>query len=70
MTRSGPTAIESSVREEIQAILLRAAERVVREVDAAQLGQLRAFQLGSPKLPEHGDFASNAALVLAGPLKR
>jgi arginyl-tRNA synthetase len=57
------------VREEIQGILLRAAERVVREVDAAQLGELRALQLGSPKLPEHGDFSSNAALVLAGPLK-
>ena len=69
MTPPGPTAIESSVREEVQGILLRAVERVVREVDAGQLDQLPALQLGSPKLPEHGDFASHAALGLAGPLR-
>jgi arginyl-tRNA synthetase len=57
------------VREELQTILMRAAESVVRALDPDQLGRLRAVQVSETKTPEHGDFASNAALVLAGALK-
>ena len=38
--------------------------------DLPSAGTLPAFEIEKPKSPEHGDFASNAALVLAKPLRQ
>jgi arginyl-tRNA synthetase len=48
---------------------VRAAESVVRSVDPGKLERARSVQVTPTKTPEHGDFASNAALALAGVLK-
>ncbi len=42
-----------------------AAASVVREIDATCLDRLDSVQVVPSKSPEHGDFASNAAMVLA-----
>ena len=56
------------MREQVQKLLQEAAERVVREVDPSQLKRLGAVQVIPTKQAEHGDFASNTALMLSGPL--
>jgi arginyl-tRNA synthetase len=56
------------VREEIQRIVERACERVVGELDPSVLGRMPPLPVAATRTPEHGDFASSAALVLAGPL--
>jgi arginyl-tRNA synthetase len=58
------------MRQDIEQILVRATERVIREIDPTMADRVAGVQLGSTKTPEHGDFASNVALVLAGPLRR
>ena len=56
------------MRDQLQRLLRDAARRAVEELDPSQLERAEAVQLGPTKTPEHGDFASNAALVLAKPL--
>jgi arginyl-tRNA synthetase len=58
------------MRDEVAALVSAAAERLVRQLDPGQLARLDAATLAPSKAPEHGDFASNAALVLAKPLGR
>jgi arginyl-tRNA synthetase len=58
------------VREEVHQVLLSACERVVREIDPDQLDAVSSLQLTPTKTREHGDFASNAALMLARRLGR
>jgi len=58
------------MREQVQKLLQEAAERVVREIHPSQLERLGPIQVVPAKQPEYGDFASNAALMLAGPLQR
>ena len=58
------------MREQVQKLLQEAAERVVREINPSQLERLGPIQVVPAKQPEYGDFASNAALMLSGPLQR
>ena len=58
-------AAELDMRERVLALVRRAAERVVAELDPAAEANLASIQVASSKAPEHGDFAANAALVLA-----
>ncbi len=58
------------MREQVQKLLQEAAERVVREIHPSQLERLVPIQVVPAKQPEYGDFTSNAALMLAGPLQR
>ncbi len=58
------------MREQVQKLLQEAAERVVREIHPSQLERLGPIQVVPAKQPEYGDFASNAALMLAGPRQR
>ena len=58
------------MREQVQKLLQEAAERVVREINPSQLERLSPIQVVPAKQPEYGDFASNAALMLSGPLQR
>ncbi|MCZ6568574.1 MAG: arginine--tRNA ligase [Deltaproteobacteria bacterium] len=58
------------MREQVQKLLQEAAERVVREIHPSQLERLGPIQVVPAKQPEYGDFTSNAALMLAGPLQR
>jgi arginyl-tRNA synthetase len=63
------------MREEVAARVMAAAERVAAELAPADAGaapgavRLDAIALTPSKAPEHGDFATNAALVLAKPLR-
>ena len=57
------------MRERLLAEVTRAAERVVRRRGAEPPGSLAAVQVVPSKSAEHGDFATNAALVLAKPLR-
>jgi len=56
------------MRDEVAALVSAAAERLVRRIDPTQLPRLDSVSLAPSKAPEHGDFATNAALVLAKPL--
>ncbi len=56
------------MREQVQKLLREAAERVVREIDPSHLDRLSAVQVTPTKLPEHGDFATGAALTLSAQL--
>ncbi len=58
------------MREQVQKLLQEAAERVVREINPSQLEHLGPILVVPAKQPEHGDFASNAALMLSEPLQR
>ena len=49
-------------------MLVRATERVLQEIDPTEVERASSVRLGPTKSPEHGDFASNVALVLARPL--
>lgn len=56
------------MREQVENLVAEAVRRVLREIDPAQEARLGSIQLGPARSPEHGDFASNAAMVLAKPL--
>lgn len=58
------------MRQDIERILVRATERALRELDPTQVDRARSARIVPTKTPEHGDFASNVALALAGPLGR
>jgi arginyl-tRNA synthetase len=58
------------VRDRVHRLLAEAAQRVVEEIDPAALPGLEEIALTPSKSPEHGDFASNIALMLAKPLGR
>ncbi len=58
------------MRDQVQKLLEAAAERVLREHAPEALSLVAQLSVVPAKEREHGDFASNAALVLAKPLKR
>jgi arginyl-tRNA synthetase len=58
------------MRERIQKLLEDAATRLLREHAPGELALATQLAVVPPKTPEHGDFATNAALVLAKPLRR
>jgi len=53
------------VRESVQKVLTEAARRAVAEIDPGRAEALEPVQLVPARSPEHGDFASNVAMVLA-----
>ncbi len=57
--------MDREVRERLLERVREAAASVVREIDAACLERVDSVQVVPSKSPEHGDFASNAAMVLA-----
>ncbi len=58
------------MREHLEARLLEAVERVVHEVSSGgPAPDLSAITLVAGRSPEHGDYACNAALILAKPLR-
>ena len=57
------------MREQIQTLLSQAVERTVREVDPDWSEALPPVQVTPSRSPEHGDFASNVALILAKKLE-
>jgi len=57
------------VREDLEARLLQAVARVVRELAPDAEVDLAAISLVPARSPEHGDYACNAGLVLAKPLR-
>ncbi|MEE9281861.1 MAG: arginine--tRNA ligase [Myxococcota bacterium] len=61
---------DGEVRGSLLELTREAASKVVRQIDANALARLDAVQVVPTKHPEHGDFASNAALVLAKELGR
>jgi arginyl-tRNA synthetase len=58
------------VREQVQKLLSEAVGRAVAELDPDRTEPLPEVQVGPTKTREHGDFACNAAMVLARPLRR
>jgi arginyl-tRNA synthetase len=52
------------VREQLETLVTEAVTRAVREIDPDAAADLSGVQLAASRSPEHGDFASNAALVL------
>src|SRR5215831_4842454 len=58
------------MRDEVDKLLREAAARVLREHAPDSLGLVASLSVVPPKTAEHGDFASNAALVLAKALRR
>jgi arginyl-tRNA synthetase len=58
------------VRDRLHAVLSEAVRRAIAEIDPGALASVDEIQLVPPKVPEHGDFATNAALVLAKRLRR
>ncbi len=58
------------MRDQVQRLLEAAAARVLREHAPDALALLETLTIVPGKTVEHGDFASNAALVLAKPLRR
>ncbi len=58
------------MRDQVQKLLEAAAERVLREHAPDALPLVASLAVVPGKSIEHGDFASNAALVLAKPLRR
>jgi arginyl-tRNA synthetase len=57
------------VREDLETRLLQAVARVVRELAPDAEVDLAAISLVPARSPEHGDYACNAGLVLAKPLR-
>ncbi|MBW2281450.1 MAG: arginine--tRNA ligase [Deltaproteobacteria bacterium] len=57
------------MREDLEARLLQAVARVVRELAPDAEVDLAAISLVPARSPEHGDYACNAGLVLAKPLR-
>ncbi len=58
------------MRDEVQKLLEAAAERVLREHAPDSLALVATLVVVPGKTIEHGDFASNAALALAKPMRR
>jgi arginyl-tRNA synthetase len=58
------------MRDHVQKLLEAAAERVLREHAPESLGLVAQLTVIPGKSTDHGDFASNAALVLARPMRR
>jgi arginyl-tRNA synthetase len=58
------------VRDQVQKLLAEAVERAVADLEPGRTDPLPDVQVGPTKTREHGDFACNAALILAGPLRR
>jgi arginyl-tRNA synthetase len=58
------------VRDRLELLLRDAARRAIAEIDPSAPADPGALQLAPSRAPEHGDFASNAALVLAKRLGR
>jgi arginyl-tRNA synthetase len=58
------------VRDRLELLLRDAARRAVAEIAPSAALDLTAHKLAPSRIPEHGDFASNAALVLAKRLGR
>jgi arginyl-tRNA synthetase len=58
------------MRDQVQKLLEAAAERVLREHAPEALALVAQLAVVPSREREHGDFASNAALVLAKPLRR
>ena len=62
--------MDREVRERLLEQVRQAAANVVREIDATCLERLDSVQVVPSKSPEHGDFASNAAMVLGKALDK
>jgi arginyl-tRNA synthetase len=62
--------VDREVRERLLDLVRDAAEKVVREIDEEGLERIDSVQVVPTKNPEHGDFATNAAMVLAKELGR
>jgi arginyl-tRNA synthetase len=60
---------DSTLRQAVVAAVNRALRDVAAELSAEQVG-VESWELQRPERPDHGDFASNAALKLAGRWKR
>jgi arginyl-tRNA synthetase len=58
------------VRDQVQKLLSEAVERAVAELGAGRTERLPEIQVGPTKTRDHGDFACNAALMLAKSLGR
>jgi len=58
------------MRDEVDKLLREAATRVLREHAPHALDLVAGMAVVPPKTPEHGDFASNAALLMAKALGR
>jgi arginyl-tRNA synthetase len=58
------------VREQVQKLLAEAVERAVAELDPERSEPLPEVQVAATRNREHGDFACNAAMMLARPLRR
>ncbi len=58
------------MRDRLELLLRDAARRAIAELDPSLSGDPGGIQLTPSRVPEHGDFASNAALVLAKRLGR
>jgi arginyl-tRNA synthetase len=56
------------VHERLEQLVGEAVERVIREIAPERAGTLECPPLAPPRVREHGDFASSAALALAKPL--
>ena len=57
------------MRERLVACIDEAVARLLAEA-SAEAGSLPAISVEAPRQAEHGDFACNAALVLAKPLRK
>jgi arginyl-tRNA synthetase len=58
------------MRDQVQKLLAAAAARVLREQAPDALPLLEQLSVVPGKTAEHGEFASNAALILAKPMRR
>jgi len=58
------------MRDQVQKLLEAAAARILREHAPEALALLEQLSVVPGKTAEHGDFASNAALILAKPMRR
>ena len=68
MTGSGRGAIDNPVRDRVLELLRDSVEAVLAEIDGADVALASRVAIGPARNPEHGDLASNAALMLAKPL--
>ena len=58
------------MRDEVDKLIRDAATRLLRERAPGSLDLVASLAVVPPKTPEHGDFASNAALILAKAIGR
>ncbi len=58
------------MRDEVDKLIRDAATRLLREHAPGSLDLVASLAVVPPKTPEHGDFASNAALILAKAIGR